>query len=133
MRHNPQHERAGRGTGSINNDLLAGVSQRHIARPIRPDIAAVVVCYTNNGSHGCRQYAKRDYGERYCERERRDPSRRLPSLSESEFGVLIRNDFPPCIDSTGESRCTLKVGRQRFDLKHHDPAALLPSKREVND
>jgi hypothetical protein len=41
--------------GSINNDLLAAVSQRYIARQIRADIAAMVVRYTDHGGCRCRQ------------------------------------------------------------------------------
>jgi|SRR5690349_1275467 len=48
MRHNPEHKRTGRGTRAINDDLLAGVTKGHIARPIGADIAAAIIRYAHN-------------------------------------------------------------------------------------
>src|SRR5579862_4471683 len=45
-----QHGTGGR-TGSVDDDVLAGVTQRHKARPVDPDIAAAVVC----NAHGSRR------------------------------------------------------------------------------
>ena len=50
MRHNPEHKRAGRGTGAINDDLFAGVAKGHIARPIGADIAAAIIDYADDCS-----------------------------------------------------------------------------------
>jgi len=69
MRYDAEHERAGRRTGAINNDLFAGVTKRHIARPIGADIAAAIICYADDGGSGLRQPPNEHRGKRYCQRD----------------------------------------------------------------
>jgi hypothetical protein len=50
MRHNTEHEGTCRRTGSIDDDFLVRVAQRHVARPIDTDIAAAVIRYAHDRS-----------------------------------------------------------------------------------
>ena len=43
IRHNTEHKRARRGTLPIDDNLLARVAKRHIARPVGADVATEIV------------------------------------------------------------------------------------------
>lgn len=55
MRHNTKHERARGRADPVDDNVLAGIFKGHIARPIRADIAAVVICYANDGRRTVRK------------------------------------------------------------------------------
>jgi hypothetical protein len=67
MRHNAEHERTGRRTDAIDNDLFAGIAKGHVARPIGADIAAAIIGYANNGAGAFRKEQDENQSERYCE------------------------------------------------------------------
>jgi hypothetical protein len=55
MRHNTKHERARGRADPVDDNVLAGIFKGDIARPIRADIAAVVICYANDGRRTVRK------------------------------------------------------------------------------
>jgi hypothetical protein len=91
MRHNTKHECARGRADPVDNNVLAGIFKGHIARPIRADIAAVVICDAHIGCRGFRQRPNQEPAERYCEREMARPSTRSPFFCEhitmSDVGV----------------------------------------------
>jgi hypothetical protein len=92
MRHNTEHERAGRRTPSVNYNLLTGIANDHIARPIRADIAAAVVRYTNNGRRTVRKCGAQN--SRDPDEKSDMPCPKMPSrlasghVGASNYGVL---------------------------------------------
>ena len=98
MRHNAEHQRTGRRTSTINNDLLAGVTKRHKARPINADIAAPIVGYANRGGCGFREAAAQRQAERNYEcnaaSKHRSPRRSHGSIS--NIGVRSASEAPHC-------------------------------------
>ena len=69
--HNAEHERTGRRTGAINNDLLTGITKCHIARPICADIATAIICDADSRNRGFGQQPWQHQDERHCERDLR--------------------------------------------------------------
>ena len=55
VRHDAKHHGTGGRSCSIDDNLLAGISQRHVARPIGANVASPVVCYAHNCSGGSRR------------------------------------------------------------------------------
>jgi hypothetical protein len=64
MRHDAEHKRAGRRTNSIDDNLLAGITKRHIARPISADVSAPVVRDADDSCRGSHRQHADDGGYR---------------------------------------------------------------------